>query len=77
MSICPSIRPPVCLSVRKIKVEKRWTYFDEIWYGRYAIGGYPKIVLPTIGNTNMADARTYEVGATLPPLNIGSYNDAW
>jgi hypothetical protein len=32
---------------------------------------------PTIGNTNMADARTCEVGATLAPLNIGSYGDVW
>jgi hypothetical protein len=23
------------------------------------------------------DARTCKVGVTLPPLNIGSYNDVW
>jgi hypothetical protein len=28
----------VGLSVRMIKLEKRWTDLDEIWYGRYAIG---------------------------------------
>jgi hypothetical protein len=27
------------------------------------------------GNTIMVDARTCEVGATLLPLNIGSYSD--
>jgi hypothetical protein len=37
MSICPP--------VRTIKIENRWTDLDEIWYGCYAIGKYPKIVL--------------------------------
>jgi hypothetical protein len=36
---------PVCLSVRMIKLESRWMDLDEIWYGRYAIGDYPKIIL--------------------------------
>jgi hypothetical protein len=35
----------VCLSVRMIQLESRWTDLDEIWYGRHAIGDYPKIVL--------------------------------
>jgi hypothetical protein len=35
----------VCLSVRVIQLEKRWTDLDEIWYGRYAIGAYSKIAL--------------------------------
>jgi hypothetical protein len=35
----------VCLSVRMTQVENRWTALDEIWYGRYAIGDNPKIVL--------------------------------
>jgi hypothetical protein len=30
---------------------------------------------PTIGNTNMADERTCEVGSTLELLNIGSCNN--
>jgi hypothetical protein len=34
----------VCLSVRMIQLVNRWTHLGEIWYGRYAIGGYPKIV---------------------------------
>jgi hypothetical protein len=28
----------VCLSVRMIQQENRWTDLDEIWYGRCAIG---------------------------------------
>jgi hypothetical protein len=48
----------VCLSVRTIKLENRWTDLDEIWYGRYATGNYPKTVqFPTIGNTDMADEQ--------------------
>jgi hypothetical protein len=41
-----------------IQLENRWPDLDEIWYGLYAIGDYPKIVLfklPTISNTNMAE----------------------
>jgi hypothetical protein len=30
-----------------------------------------------IGNTNMADEQTCEVGLTLAPLAIGSYSDVW
>jgi hypothetical protein len=33
----------VCLSVRMIQLENRWTDLDEIWYGRYAIGISPEI----------------------------------
>jgi hypothetical protein len=32
----------VCLSVRKIQLENRFTDLDEILYGRYAIGDYTK-----------------------------------
>jgi hypothetical protein len=28
-----------------IQIENRWTDLDNIWYGRNAIGYYPKIVL--------------------------------
>lgn len=35
----------VCLSVRIIQIENRWTELDEIKYGCYAIGSYPKILL--------------------------------
>jgi hypothetical protein len=32
---------------------------------------------PTIGNTNMADEQTCEVGSTLAPLAVGPCNDVW
>jgi hypothetical protein len=35
----------VCLSVCMIKLENWWTDFDEIWYGRYAVGGYRFLIL--------------------------------
>jgi hypothetical protein len=35
----------VCLSVRMVQLENRWTDLDKIWNGRYAAGEYPKIVL--------------------------------
>jgi hypothetical protein len=28
-----------------IQLKNCWMDFDEIWYGHYATGGYPKIVL--------------------------------
>jgi hypothetical protein len=37
-------RPLVRLSVRMLQPENRWADLDEIWYGRYTIGVYPKIV---------------------------------
>jgi hypothetical protein len=39
--VCLSVR----LSVHIIQLENLWTDVDEICYGRYAIGVYPKIVL--------------------------------
>jgi hypothetical protein len=33
------------LSVHMIQFENHWTDLDEIWYGHYAIEGYPKLVL--------------------------------
>jgi hypothetical protein len=35
----------VCLSVHMIQLENHWMDLDEIWYGHYAIGVYPEIVL--------------------------------
>jgi hypothetical protein len=35
----------VCLHVRMIQLENRWTDLDDIWYERYAIEDYHKIVL--------------------------------
>jgi hypothetical protein len=39
--VCLFVRP----SVRMVQLENSWTDLDEIWYGDYAIGDYPKIVL--------------------------------
>jgi hypothetical protein len=55
-----------------IQLENRWTDLDEIWYGRYVIEDYPKIllynflqsVIPTAGE------QTCEVGSTLAPLKM-------
>jgi hypothetical protein len=33
--------------------------------------------IPKIGNTIMTDARICEVGATLAPPNIGTWNYVW
>jgi hypothetical protein len=35
----------LAMSVRLIQIQNGWTDLDEIWYGRYAFGVYPKIVL--------------------------------
>jgi hypothetical protein len=44
-TMCVKWQGYVYLSVRMFQFENRWTDFDEIWYGRYANRGYPKIVL--------------------------------
>lgn len=28
-----------------IQLENRWADSDEIWYGRYAVGFHPKVIL--------------------------------
>jgi hypothetical protein len=35
----------VCLSINMIQLKNCWIDIDEIWYGLYAIGVYPKILL--------------------------------
>jgi hypothetical protein len=35
----------VCPSVHVIQLENRWMDVNEIWYGCYATGDYPQIVL--------------------------------
>lgn len=55
----------VCMSVRIIKLDSRWTDLDEIWHGLYSIEIYPKngtFQFPAIGNGNMADERNCGVG---------------
>jgi hypothetical protein len=57
-----------------IQLENRWTDFDDIWCGRYAIGDCPTLVLLYFLQSitlNMSDERTCEVGVTLAPLTIG------
>jgi hypothetical protein len=54
--------------------------FDEMWHKWYATGGYPKTCtyqFRTIGDINITNACTYEVGATVVSLNIGPHNDVW
>jgi hypothetical protein len=55
-----------CISVRMFQLENRCMNFDEIWYGRYIIGSYLKLVLfkfPSISDINATETRTCEVGA--------------
>jgi hypothetical protein len=55
------------MSVRLIQLQNRSMNFDEIWHVGFSVGTYPKFILfkfPTVGNTNMADELTSEVGAT-------------
>jgi hypothetical protein len=69
-----------CLSVHlrvlMIQQENHWTNLDEIWYRRHVIAVDPKIALfnflQLVMSTWLAE-QTYEVGSTLPPLNIRSY----
>jgi hypothetical protein len=60
----------VCLSIRMIQLENHWMDLDEIWYGRYAIGDYPKLYFTIFynRNTNMVDEQTCEVRSILAPL---------
>jgi hypothetical protein len=54
-----------------VELENRGTDFDNIWYGRHVMGACPKnstFAFFTLGNTNMADEQTYDVGSTLAPL---------
>jgi hypothetical protein len=44
---------------------------------KFGIDVMPLETTPTIGNTNMAEARTCEVGATLATLYTESWYDVW
>jgi hypothetical protein len=49
---------------------------DEIWYGYYATGGYPELVL--LASYNLVNQHNIYVHAnwgTIIPTNIGSNND--
>lgn len=52
-----SVRPCIRISVLMIQLQNHWTDLDEIWYGLYIIGVYPKIVVLNFlqSNTYMAD----------------------
>jgi hypothetical protein len=59
------------LSAGMLQGENSWMDFNDIWYERNATGGHStvrNISFPAIGNNNVADARTCEVGAPLLPL---------
>jgi hypothetical protein len=58
-----------------IQFENRWTDLDEIMPLGTTLKSY--FQFPTIGDTNMADEQTCEMGSTLAPLAVGSYNDEW
>lgn len=48
------------------------TDFHYIWFEHMR-----NFKFPTLGNNNMADAQTCEVGATVAPRNTGSLNYVW
>jgi hypothetical protein len=51
----------ICLSVCMIQLGNRWTDLDEIWYGCYALGAYPKIVLFNFLQSVVPTWRTNEL----------------
>jgi hypothetical protein len=55
--VCVYVCVFMCILMSQLEI--RWTYFDDIWYGRYAIGGYSKLVsllfyFRPVGNSNLA-----------------------
>jgi hypothetical protein len=66
MNACSAHR--VYPSARMFLLQNRWTNFDKIWYGCYAIGSHPKIC-----SNSMDDAQNREMGATLAPHNAWSF----
>jgi hypothetical protein len=67
-----------CLSVRIIRQPLDWFGWNMVW--TLCHWGLPKnrmFQFPTIGNTNMADEQTCEVGSTLMTLAIGPYTYEW
>jgi hypothetical protein len=53
------------------QILNQFTDDHEIWYGRYVVRSHPKPML-LMGDNNIADARTCDMGATLAPLNLGA-----
>jgi hypothetical protein len=62
--VCLSLR----LSVRMIQLENRWTDLDDIWYGSYAIGIYPKIVLFNFLQSAIPIWRTSELVSAIDTI---------
>jgi hypothetical protein len=50
----------MCSYVRMTEIENSWTDLDEIWYGHYVIGVYPKIVLFNVLQSAVTAWRTKE-----------------
>jgi hypothetical protein len=51
-----------------------WKDYIEIWYERHGIEGYPKLKafkFRIIGNVNITNKLTSDVGTTLAPLATG------
>jgi hypothetical protein len=44
-----------------IQLENCWTNVDEIWYGLYAIGGYPKHMLTDFLHVVIPACQTNEL----------------
>lgn len=66
----------VCLfkRYRSIDTGRIWIKFGMgVMQLRFPIKSYFSI--PMIGNTNMADEQTCDVGSTLAPLSTAPYND--
>jgi hypothetical protein len=56
------------------------TDFYATWHESYAIGWHPKVLIYIffyLTNTNVADVRTCEVGATVAPVTLESWNNIW
>jgi hypothetical protein len=71
----------VCLSVcQRDQLENHWTDLDGILYGRFAIGGHPKLVHFNFLQLVISTWRTSELvrlRSTPAPHTMGWYNVVW
>jgi hypothetical protein len=61
------------LSVHMIQLENHWMNVDKIWYERFAIGDYSKVVLSnclTRFNNKIAEGGTSGVKPRVAPIAI-------
>jgi hypothetical protein len=59
-------------------INQRLTNFYETYYKHYAILCHSNVIFilfPTINSNKMAFARSWNVRATIVPLNLESWND--